>query len=123
MSTRRDWVIAAIATGAAAIVAVVVGVGLSGVLGGPGPADPGTSLESPQPVPETPSPTPDDPADEPTPTPAPEPPATVEPTPPPADAPAPGVAPRDEPPVELDGICWVRSGGGWLGAPCPDDAG
>ena len=27
-----------------------------------------------------------------------------------------------EPPPDLPGICFVFSGGGWLGAPCPDDA-
>ncbi|GAA1769486.1 hypothetical protein [Agromyces humatus] len=44
------------------------------------------------------------------------------------DEPAPDVGPGDAPgpdsgqPTGTDGICWVFSGGGWIGAPCPPGA-
>jgi hypothetical protein len=48
---------------------------------------------------------------------APEPTADPAPiTPGPTDAPADGEPVRDVP-----GQCWVFSGGGWIGGPCPDD--
>ena len=107
--TRSRWLIVA-AIGAVVVLGLVfAGLALTAM---PGPLDAGS--DTPAVVESTP------PAAPTTPTAPPE----AEPSAPPTWTipPSSGDAENTRPP-DIEGICWVLSGGGWLGAPCPPDAG
>jgi hypothetical protein len=113
MVARRNWIVAATAAVVVAAGLVFVGLAVTGAEPGGG-SDAPTGIESSPPVDPA---TPDAPDAEDVPT-------TPPATPPPPPAVPPGTdAPKDRP-AEIDGVCWVFSGGGWIGAPCPtNDAG